>query len=156
MNVIRITTPEAVLAHWDLFREGLETIRKATDEQITESEYCRLLTNLAARTDDAWIGVVVSGGPICYAVAQDSTPPHRAQRTFTVSSFYHRSGESYATQIMMFDFEEWARRNGVTSYIVTTRRDSGSAIKCFQSARYGFRKGFIAFEKQLAHTSHAT
>jgi hypothetical protein len=152
MNVIRITSADQVLQFWDVFREGLHVIRDKADEYMDESEYCRLLTNLAARTDVAWIGVVCSGGPICYGVAQDSTPPHSSRRTFTVSSFYHVPGQADATQLLMVAFEQWFRETNPGKklrYVVTTRRDSGAAIRCFRSGRYGFRKGYIAFEKLL-------
>ena len=148
MHVERLTTPDQVLRLWDVFREGLQTIMRITDERTTEDEYCKMLVNLAARTDDAWVGVAFSGGPMSYGVVVDSTPPHSSRKTFTVVSFYAMPGQPDATQALMHAFEAWARERGVKSYVVTTRRDSG-AIRCFRSSRYGFRKAYIAFEKHL-------
>ncbi len=152
MHVERITTVEQVLKYWDLFREGLDVIREKTDEDMDVEEYCKMITNLAARTDEAWIGVVFQGGPICYGIAQDSTPPHCSRKTFMVSSFYHVPGQSDATQALMFAFEKWFRETNPgrkLRYVVTTRRESGAAIACFRSGRFGFRKGYFAFEKLL-------
>ena len=149
MNIIRITTPQQVIENWDVFREGLRMITKLTCERLTDDEYCKMLTNLAVNHDGAWIGLAFQGGPLSYGVAVDSTPPQCANRTFTVSSFYAMPGRPDATAELMNAFEMWARENSVASYIVTTRRDTGAAIKCFRSGRYGFRKSFTAFEKFL-------
>lgn len=149
MNVIRITEPAQVIQYWDVFREGLRMITQLTAERVTEEEYVKMITNLAVRPEAAWIGLAFQGGPLSYGVAIDSTPPHCHRRTFTVSSFYAMPGRPDATAALMESFEEWARENGVASYIVTTRRDTGAAIKCFRSGRYGFRKSYTAFEKFL-------
>lgn len=148
MNVERITSPEKILKYWDVFREGLRVITKLTCERVTDDEYCKMLVNLAAR-DDAWIGIAVQGGPLSYGVAVDSTPPHCAKRTFTISSFYAMPGRPDATEALMGAFETWAKANNVSSYVVTTRRDTGAAIKCFRSGRYGFVKAYTAFEKHI-------
>ena len=149
MNVIRLTSPTDVIKFWDLFREGLQHIVKLAHERTTPDEYCKMLVNLAARHESAWIGVVMEGGPLSYGVAVDSTPPHSNRRTFSVISFYAIPGRPDATKWLMDAFELWARTQGVTSYVVTTRRDTGAAIKCFRSGRYGFRKSYTAFEKHL-------
>lgn len=149
MIVERITSPDQILRHWDIFREGLKVIRAKAGESMTEESYAKLLTNLAERTEDVWIGVVFQGGPLGYGVAADSTPPASTRRTFTVSSFYHVPGQTDATIALMNAFEAWARAQNVKSYIVTTRRTSGAAIACFTSGRYGFRQSFRAFEKTL-------
>lgn len=142
-------TPSGVLVLWPLFREGLENIVRLTREEITEDEYCKMLINLAAR-DDAWLGVVYEGPiPMSYACAVDSTPPHTKKKTFTVTSFYAMPDCPDATQALMLSFEEWARQQGVHSYVVTTRRVTGAAIKCFSSGRYGFQQSYRAFEKIL-------
>lgn len=149
MHVERITSPTQILKYWDVFREGLRVITKLTCERASDDEYCKMLVNLAARHEDAWIGVAFQGGPLSYAVAVDSTPPHCARRTFTVSSFYAMPGRPDATTDLMNEFETWARSEGIASYVVTTRRDTGAAIKCFRSSRYGFQKSYTAFEKVL-------
>lgn len=149
MHVERITSGDQVIKYWDLFREGLRVITKLACERVTDDEYCKLLINLASRGDEAWLGIAHQGGPLSYGVAVDSTPPHCARRTFTVSSFYAVPGRPDATVCLMNAFEDWARTHNVESYIVTTRRNTGAAIKCFRSSRYGFRQAYIAFEKHL-------
>ncbi len=151
MNVLRLTDPRDVLKYWDVFRAGLAEVTKLTGESMSENEYCKLLINLVSRGDDAWVGIVMQGGPMSYAAAIESTPPLAEKRTFTCVSFYAMPGQPDATAFLQREFEKWARDQGVSSYIVTTRRQSGGAFKCFwsRSNRYGFKRGFYAFEKQI-------
>lgn len=149
MNVLRITSPDQIVKNWDVFREGLRVITKLTCERVTDDEYCKMLVNLAARHDDAWIGIVFQGGPLSYGVAVESTPPHCARRTFTIVSFYAMPGRPEATEALMREFETFAKAEGIHSYIVTTSRSTGAAVKCFNSARYGFTPSYRAFEKIL-------
>lgn len=149
MNVVRLTTPSEIIQHWGLFKEGLQATRAYSGETFHDDSYCKMLINLAARTDDAWIGLAIEGGPISYGVAIDSTPPFSERRTFTVCSFYHVPGRFDVTLSLMQAFETWAKENNVDSYVVTTRRQSAPAIRCFSSGRYGFKKSYRAFEKHL-------
>lgn len=149
MIVNRITTSPDVLKNWPFFKEGLKVIRGYAGEATNEDSYAKMLIELAERIDTAWIGVVFHGGPLGYGIAVDSTPPFAAKRTFTVISFYHVPGQFEATTTLMHAFETWAAENNVGSYIVTTRRNSGPAIRCFQSGRYGFKKSYRAFEKNI-------
>lgn len=151
MNVVRLTDPRDVIKYWDVFRAGLAEIDKLTGESMSENDYCKMLINLVARGDDAWVGIVMQGGPMSYAVAIDSTPPLSNVRTFTCVSFYAMKDRPDATEFLQREFERWARTQGVKSYIVTTRRTTGGAFKCFwsRSNRYGFKRGFYAFEKAL-------
>ena len=149
MNVLRITSPEEVIKFWPIFCEGLKSIKAFSGETSTDSNYCKMLINFAARTNDAWLGVAIQGGPLSYGLAVDSTPPFADNRTFSVCSFYHVPGQHDATFALMSAFEVWARDNNVASYVVTTRRQSGPAIRCFSSGRYGFKKSYRAFEKPL-------
>lgn len=151
MIVERITEPEQVVTNWKFFDEGLRVIKAYAGESLEEAAYCKLLTELSTRHDSAWIGLVKHGGwPLGYGVAVDSTLPFAERRTFTVVSFYHMQGQFEATTALMRDFEKWAIANGVDSYVVTTRRNSGPAIRCFSSERYGFKKSYRAFEKHLS------
>lgn len=149
MHVERLTTPEQVIKNWDVFREGLKVTKAYAGESFKEDSYLKMLLALAAQHETAWLGVVYQGGPLVYGVATDSTPPFADYRTFTVCSFYHIPGQFEATYALMSAFETWAKENGVHSYIVTTRRQSGPAIRCFSSGRYGFKKSYRAFEKTL-------
>lgn len=149
MTILRLTEPEQIIQYWDVFKEGLVTIAKLTSERVSDEDYLKLLTNLAVQTNTAWIGLAFQGGPLSYGVAIDSTLPQCSRRTFTVVSFYAMPGRPDATAALMEAFEAWARENNVASYVVTTRRDTGAAIKCFKSGRYGFKKSYTAFEKYL-------
>lgn len=151
MNLVRITEPRDVIKNWDVFREGLHEVVKLTGEQMSEDSYCKMLVNLAARGDDAWIGVTYSGGPMSYAVLVNSTPPHAERKTFLCVSFYAMPGRPDATAFLQQEFEKWAKTQSISSYVVTTRRHSGGAMRCFlsRSNRYGFKRGYFAFEKIL-------
>lgn len=149
MHVTHITSPDEVVKNWEIFREGLKVIKAYSGETSQEDNYLKMLMALSERKQTAWLGVVMQGGPLGYGVAVDSTPPFADYRTFTVCSFYHIPGQFEATFALMTAFEQWAREHGVHSYVVTTRRQSGPAIRCFSSGRYGFKKSYRAFEKQL-------
>lgn len=149
MNVLRLTTPASILQHWELFREGLSVIRAYEGESSSEDAYLKMLLELSDRGDDAWIGVAIQGGPISYGVAVNATPPFSTSKTFTISSFYHVPSQHDATFALMRAFEQWAHEQDIRSYVVTTRRQSGPALHCFSSGRYGFKKSYRAFEKQL-------
>ena len=156
MIVTRITTPEEVVRNWAIFKEGLKVIRGYAGESTDEDTYLKMLIELAAQSETAWVGCVFQGGPLGYGVAAESTPPFAARRTFTVISFYHVPGQFEATKALMSAFESWAMEHNVGSYIVTTRRNSGPAIRCFSSEQYGFKRAFRAFEKHLNYHASNT
>lgn len=149
MKIIRIQSPDDVIANWTVFKTGLSEICKLTGERLSEEEYFKMLINLSTRNDDAWIGIAMEGGPLSFAVACDSTLPFCKHRTFTCLSFYAVPGRPDSTESLQAAFEEFAKKNDVKSYVVTTRRRSTAAMRCFtsRSARYGFKYGYQTFEK---------
>ena len=149
MHVERITSTEVLLQHWPVFKEGLREINRITHDSTTDDEYLKLLLDLVTRADDAWIGLAFQGGPVSYAVVVNSTPPHAGRTTFTVSSFFAVPGFPEVTVGLMQAFEAWAREHGVHSYTVTTKRDTGAAVRCVGSRRYGFNRSFLVSEKFL-------
>ncbi len=97
-----------------------------------------------------WVGVVSDdSGPIGFACAHEVTPLFCIEREYEVSMLYHETGRDDATIALQTHFETWLRAEGVTRYITTTRRDSPSAVLCFQSARYGMKRSFTGFQKEL-------
>lgn len=151
MNVLRITSPDEVIKNWYVFESGLAEVNKLTGERLTKEEYFKMIINLSTRENDAWIGLVIEGGPLSYAIACDSTPPFVKRRTFTCLSFYAVPNRPDSTEFLQHAFEDWARENDVYSYVVTTRRRSTAALRCFtsRSGRYGFKYGYQAFEKVI-------
>jgi hypothetical protein len=153
MHVHRITEPIEAVSYWSFFREGLEAIAQKTKEVVDEDVYSKQLVSLAAEHSQAWIGFVIDndGLPCAFGVAQDATPPFSSRRSFTVTSFYYKDGFQTAVVMLQEAFEIWARQQGVIQYSVTTRRDTGAAIRCFSSGRFGFRRVAITFEKTLSY-----
>lgn len=153
MHFLRLQSPQEVLEHWTIFREGHRTLRQMSNSIVAEDEYCKILTNLSARQDDVCILVVRDGErDICYGVACNSTAPHSDRKTFEVTSFYHNPARPDATLFLKDEFQKWCREQGVRSYLVTTRdtrRTSGGTVDCFLSEKYGFRKAYLAFEFKL-------
>ncbi len=152
MKIVRIQSPNDVISNWDVFKSGLSEIRKLTGERLTEEEYFKMIVNLSTREDDAWIAIAFEGGPLSYAIACDSTPPFCRHRTFTCLSFYAVPGRPDSTESLQAAFEEFAKKHDVKSYLVSTRRRSTAALRCFtsRSNRYGFRYAYQAFEKHIA------
>ena len=153
MNLLRLTTPSAVLDHWPLFREGHRTLRQMSNAMVSEDDYCKMITTLSAKEDDVYVGVAVDGErDICYGVAINSTPPYSDKRTFEIITYYHNPARRDATLFMKGEFETWCRAQGVHSYLITTRqsrRTSGGTDDCFTAKHYGFRKAYLAFERKL-------
>ena len=94
--------------------------------------------------------VIEADEPVAFTVCQESTQMFDKRRTFVVRWFYHSPAHFQATFELMHDFETWAKEQGVRAYGVTTARNSGAAIRCFQSEKFGFRKSHITFEKHIA------
>lgn len=153
MNILRLQSPQEILDHWTVFREGLRTMRQMCNTVVDESTYCQLLTNLSVYGDDVCIMVVRDGErDVCYGVARNSTPPHSTRKTYEVITFYHNPSRVDATTYMRDEFDKWCRAQGVSSYLVTTRetrRTSGGTVDCFTSEKHGFRKAYLAFERKL-------
>jgi len=153
MHVHRVLEPIEAVSYWPFFREGLEVIAKKTGEIVDEDAYSKQLVNLTAMHEQAWVSFVIDndGLPCAFGVAQDATPLFSTRKAFTVTSFYYRDGFQEAVEMLQQAFERWAKTQGVVQYSVTTRRDTGAAIRCFSSGRFGFRRTAITFEKQLSH-----
>ena len=110
----------------------------------------KTLISLVTDNEHAWLGMAFDNGePVAFGVLQECTPEFDTKRYFVVRWFYHTPSRFDATLALMESFETWAKLQGIQRYAVTTRRSNGKAIACFQSARYGFSKAFLTFEKEL-------
>jgi len=152
MKVLRLTTSVYVFHFWDFLSTSLKSISDKTRELYDDEFVRKTLVNLVVDHEHAWLGITLGpmGEPLAFACLQECTPMFSTERYFVVRWFYHTPGQFEATQALMQGFEEWAKANGISHYAVTTRRSAGEAIKCFQSSRYGFKKAFLTFEKQLS------
>jgi hypothetical protein len=146
----RLTKVVHIVRFWDFILGALQSIATKTREDIDETVLKKTLINLVVDQDKAWLGIAFDKGePIAFAVVQECTPEFETKRCMVVRWFYHCSSRFDATIALMDTFESWAKTQQITRYAVTTRRSNGEAIRCFQSARYGFGKAFLTFEKEL-------
>jgi len=152
MKVLRITAAVYVFHFWAYLSKSLTLISDKSREPFDEDFVRKTLIHLAVDHDHAWVGITLDnmGQPVSFCCVQECTPMFSVERYFVVRWFYHTPGQFDATLALMQGFEEWAKAQGISHYAVTTRRSAGEAIKCFQSSRYGFKKAFLTFEKQLS------
>lgn len=152
MKVLRLTSVAHVIHYWDFLSASLASISDKVREPYNEEFVRKTLVNLVVEHEKAWVGITLDnmGMPLAFGCAQECTPLFSSERFFVVRWFYHSAGKFEATINLMQGFEEWAKSQGISNYAVTTRRSAGEAIKCFSSARYGFKKAFLTFEKQLS------
>lgn len=150
LTPFQLTRVVEVIRLWPFFVNGFKAIAKYTDRPANIDNVRKVLFWLVREPEHAWIGVTFENNiPICFAVLEDMTPQFDPVRKFEVRYFYHQPDRFDATLVLMKEFESWAKKQGVHKYVITTSRDSGAAIRCFQSARYGFKRKQILFEKVL-------
>jgi len=151
VKVIRLTAVAHVIHYWDFLAASLQSISDKVREPFDEDFVRKTLVNLVVDHDHAWVGITINnmGEPLAFGCAQECTPAFSKDRYFVVRWFYHSAGKFEATVALMTGFEQWAKDHDIKYYAVTTKRSAGEAIKCFSSARYGFKKAFLTFEKQL-------
>lgn len=146
----RLTTALSVVDHWPFFMEGLETVGSKCKETVDSEIIFKIFCTLATNQTSGWVGIVfVDGKPQGFGVMQETTPLFSPERIFAARMFWHKTGNQEASVCLMNAFEHWARANNIKRYIITTRRDSGAAIRCFQSNKFGFKKGYVTYEKEL-------
>ena len=151
MKIIRLTAVAHVIHYWDFLASSLLSISDKVREPFDEEFVRKTMVNLVVEHEHAWVGVAIDdmGVPLAFGCAQECTPLFSKDRFLVVRWFYHTPGKFEATITLMQAFEDWAKTTGISYYAVTTRRSAGEAIKCFSSARYGFKKAFLTFEKEL-------
>ncbi len=148
-DVIRITTALGVVEHWNLIANGIREVNAKHRGNVNLEAAFTYYLWLATNHDHAWLGVnLVNGKPESFAILQRAGVDADA-KTFQVVMFWHRPGQTQQTQLLMTAFEDWARSQGIKRYTVSTKRDTGAAIRCFQSSKFGFKKRYIVFEKEL-------
>jgi hypothetical protein len=152
VKVIRLTAVAHVIHYWDFLAASLQSISDKVREPFDEDFVRKTLVNLVVDHNHAWVGITINnmGEPLAFGCAQECTPAFSKDRYFVVRWFYHSAGKFEATVALMTGFEQWAKDRDIKYYAVTTKRSAGEAIKCFSSARYGFKKAFLTFEKQLS------
>lgn len=142
----RIVQPSKVMKLWPYFvRALLPIMPKETNWETLLKATCQL-----AGENDGFVGVVTRNNILeGFMVMEDLTPCFAESRVFECRLFWHKAGNTVATNALQNFFEEWARQNNVGEYSVTTHRHTGSSIRCFQSSKYGFKKSHFVFTKKL-------
>jgi hypothetical protein len=150
MKVIRLTRVVEIIRSWEFVSTRLSELAQRSGDPI-DLEYIRkTLFWMVVDMKNSWVGLVMEDGePVAFAAAQDCTPPFQDERQFVVRWFVHSPGFFKATLALEQAFLTWAKENGVAKYAITTKRDSGAAIRCLMSQKYGFQKGYLTFEKKI-------
>lgn len=150
MIVKRLTTVHEVIKLWDFIRQGLRVIEEKNHDKFDDDAMLKTCNFLVKRPDVGYIAVVLNDDeePVCFAILQEATPLFVKDRSFIALAVYHNHTCQQATLILMDHFENWARSQGIGTYVVSTKRQAGAAIRCFER-KYGFKRGFITFEKKL-------
>ena len=134
---------------WPHFVRWLVHVRNCLRFNLPTTVYRRIL-QYAVTDAKMWVGVVHDDtGPVGFACAHEVTPLFCVEREYEVSMLYHETGRDDATIALQNAFETWLRAEGVVRYIITTRRDNPSAVRCFQSDRYGMKRAVTVFKKEL-------
>lgn len=149
MKVQRITNPIDLLQWWEFFVEGFNHIEDRTGYPMPMAESFKAMCILVSHPTLGYVSLALNENnqPQGFAAAQDATPLFERERVFSGVSIYHKPGNNNATEALQEDFENYCREQGVARYVVTTRRTSGAASKCF--AKYGLHKKAISFEKEI-------
>ena len=151
MTIARITSVAGCVRYWDFFQFGIKQTAKFLRYDLPMDIFRKMVFHLSRQHDTAWIGIALEddGTPVSFAIAHECTPLFSPRREFEASLVFHQTGRSDATEALQTAFETFCRSNNISVYYATTRRDSGSTIRCFQSERYGFKRAYTTFIKEL-------
>ena len=134
---------------WYLGQVPEEELSKAKEEFDLE-QMQKTLFYLAKLHHNAFVAIAYDNGdPVGFIIMEEATPIFAPFRSCIARAVYHRPGAA-AIAPMMEAFEAWAKEEGFKHYVITTRRHSGSAVRFFQSPKFGFTRGYITFEKQIS------
>ena len=151
MIITRLTTVNEIVKYWKFIQSGLRVIEEKNKEPFDDTVMFKTCNFLVVRPDVGFISVALddtSEKPVCFAVLRDATPLFSHNRRFETLAVYHNTKHPTATLELMQHFENWARTQGINDYTISTKRPSGAAIRCFER-KYGFKRGFITFEKKI-------
>jgi hypothetical protein len=149
LRVQRLTTCAELVRLWPNFVEWLTFVRRCLRFSLPINVYRQILQH-AVRNPSMYVAVVHDDeGPVGFACAHEVTPLFCIEREYEVSMLFHKSGRDDATKALQAEFETWLNAEGVYRYVISTRRDNPSAIRCFQSARFGMKRAYTVFKKEL-------
>lgn len=150
MIVKQLTSPVEVVAVWPQFVTGLKVVADKSNEPLDETVMLKTVLWLVSDHKVGYVSVAYSGPKfVGFSIWQDGTPPFVTERSFIARAIYSDSGSQGVVVRLLAAFESWSQGQGIARAIVSTRRHSGAAIRHFQSAKYGFSKGAITFEKLI-------
>lgn len=149
LSVRRLTSCAELVRLWPNFVEWLTFVRRCLRFNLPLTIYRRILQH-AVTDHTMWVGVVSDeSGPVGFGTAHEVTPFYCIEREYEISMLFHKTGRDDATKALQDAFETWARAEGVVRYVISTRRDNPSALRCFQHNRYGMKRAFTVFQKEL-------
>lgn len=150
ITVQRLKRVVEVIHFWNFFLEGFHGIERKARESFDLDQMQKTLYHHVKLHDNCFVAIAFSDKqPVGFIVMEEATPMFAAERSCIARAVYHRPTVP-ALLPMMDAFETWAKKSGFKHYVITTRRHTGSAVRFFQSPKFGFRRGYITFEKTIA------
>lgn len=149
LTVKRLSTCVELVRLWPVFVDWLSYVRRCLRFNLPLTVYRRILQH-EVKNKKSWVGVVYdSDTPIGFACAHEVTPLFCTEREYEISMLFHKTGRDDATKTLQDAFEQWAIAEGIFRYVTSTRRDTPAAMRCFQSDRYGMKRAYTVFKKEL-------
>lgn len=150
MKTVRLTKLAACVRYWPFFAQGFQYTDRFLRYGLPLDSYRQILFNLVVQPN-AWVGLCLDDNekPLGFALAHECTPLFCPEKQYEASIVYSAQNDPAVFSDLQLTFETFCRAQGVKSYFATTRRDSGATIRCFQSPRYGFKRAYTVFIKQL-------
>ena len=151
MKALRLSKASHVVKLWPFFETALNTLNAKQKRNKFDLTIVRKQMLWQVTDPTVWFSVSFDDDrePVAFALAQESTAPFSTERTYIGRWFYHTPSHFQALVRLQHEFEAWAKEENIRKYAVTTDSSSGSAIRCFQSKKYGFRRSFITLEKEI-------
>lgn len=151
MKVDRILTLNDLLLAWPFMAEGIKQVSIDAKEQVDEEVIFNVLSAVVGHPQLGWVGVVsdFSNHKLGFAIAHDATLLCDPQKTFIVRIVYYVPGFREAATTLLKAFLVWAKKSHIEKLQISTKRTSGSTIRCLNSRQFGFRKPHLLFERNI-------
>lgn len=149
MTIQQLVRPTHVIAYWEFISSGLQYLTERAYGTYDLEEQLKYLTWLVSNGGYICIVLEDDGTPIGFGVAESQYNLFSTGRTFEVKAVYYINKNQLIAQAMLGAFEQFCKKNGVNRLVITTKRNTGSTIRCFRHAEYGFKKPYLTFEKEI-------
>ena len=154
MNVERLRTVDDALAHWPLFREGLEHLNGLLkpEKRVKAEKFFSVVLNSIAKGDKlghvAVYRVDERSEPIGFTIAHVFDDAYYDIKVVLVHAAYARKTVPGASRFALQHLEKWAKASGFQELQAFTPRINGKGFAIFEK-RFGFKRHLVHFFKTL-------